>query len=546
MKVNLFSYHRLKNKSQWDIVVLRYAIVWILLSLLFLPGILAGCNGTSTEDTPLESPMRRTDSVMPAPTQASVLSITFSPTLTASPTPTIQAPTQTFITATSMATALLSTPSEKPITPGIYPVYWKEGAAYIVLPSGETQELMHLYDQPVYVSDSGHSITYLDNDSRDTIPSPNGQIIAYLNLEDRLFYTYDIFSKVKLKIPQPQIIDFYSGSWSPDGKYLVYAINDDPLQGFPSVFVADIAKNTYARITDWSGLETTPVWSPDGQWLAYASDKFNAGLEGGRYTGVTDIYVARKKCVVKLETCADSFITQLTHTGTKGIAIDPMWNPDSTNLAYIYADWQTSGGDIYLVDLNGNIKNLTNSPEADEDAFSWSPDGKEIVFRRDGYSAGTDIFILNLSDGTTTQITNSSEIREGIPFWSPDGSEIAFDENVDSSNSGIAIYSVKEKQWQPLEGSNGGKFLFWLTVFPEISNGATLTVSPSGHNLNIRSEASINASVIGKLQSGDTFTILDQPVENGQYTWWKIKSEQGEGWIAQNYNWVLPNPKANP
>jgi hypothetical protein len=36
-------------------------------------------------------------------------------------------------------------------------------------------------------------------------------------------------------------------------------------------------------------------------------------------------------------------------------------------------------------------------------------------------------------------------------------------------------------------------------------------------------------------------TICEEPLDNGRYTWWRIKSNQGEGWVLQNYNWYLPH-----
>jgi Tol biopolymer transport system component len=502
----------------------------ILLTLAFSALILFACTTASNGSTP--------PAIFTSPTAAAP------PVILASPTEAVHVPTQTVIPPTSTPFSEPLWPDEKPINPGIYPVYWRGGEVHIVLPSGKTQVLIHLYDKPSAVSSSG-DITYLVNRSRNTKPSPDGKIIVYMNMEDGFLYNYDITSKTKRKILQPDSGSYlrdWSGSWSPDGKYILYAIDHGTSQGFPSIYITNNAQNTFSRITNWNNVETEPVWSPDYQWIAFTSDKSKAGLQNGSFVGATDIFVVSTKCVINIETCKDSFIKQLTNTGTKGDVTNPSWNPNSSNLGFIYINGQTGDQDICLVDLNGNVKNLTNTPDYFENVFSWSPDGEKLVLRRSNDDAGTDLFILNISDGVTNKITNSPETTEGIPYWSPDGKEIAFQENVDDPDSGISLYSVKERQSQILTDSHQGKFLFWLTVFPEISSGVTLTVSPSGQDLNIRAEASTDSPIMGKLQRGDELTIMEQPLVNGPFSWWKIKSNKAQGWIGQNYHWYLPNP----
>lgn len=491
----------------------------IIFALAFSALMLSGCTNTSDRSAPT--------SILASPLGATGVPLKHH---------------QTSIPSTSTPVSLLPTLSDRPINPGIYPVYWREGAAYIVLASGETQELIHLYDKPTDVSPAG-DITYLVNSSRNTVVSTDGQIITYMNMEDGFLYNYDRRSKTKQKILQPDSGSYlrdWSGSWSPDGRYLLYAIDHGTPQEFPSIYIANIAQNTFSRITNWDTVETEPVWSPDYQWIVFASDKSKVSLQNGSHAGATDIFVMSTKCVSDIETCKESSMKQLTRTGTKGDAINPSWNPKGSSIGFIYINGQTGDKDICIVDLNGNVNNLTNTPNDNEDAFDWSPDGEKLVFRRSNPDSGTDLFILDISDTTTTKITNSPEITEGIPYWSPDGEEIAFKQNVDDPDNGITIYSVKDEKSQMLANSNKSNFLFWLTIFPEISSGTTLTVSPSGQDLNIRSEASTDSPIVGKLAGGDKIEILSGPVVGHTYNWWKIKSEKGEGWVVQLYNWYLP------
>lgn len=432
------------------------------------------------------------------------------------------------------------------LKPGIYAVFWKNGSMNIVFPSGATKELLRLYDSELYTNQSGGT-TELIITSGDTLPSPDGHIITFMNLKDGFIYNFDQFTGEIKKIPQPGSGSNWgwSGDWSPDGRFLLYSIDHGTPEEFPSIFITELKNNSFARLTKIDTVETGPVWSPDFQGIAFASDRAKFDLPNGVFAGATDIYLIPTSCVTKLESCVHSFTKQVTNTGLKGDAGNPSWSPDGSKLAYTYIDGKTGDRDLYIIDSTNKLKNITQTPRDMEYAFSWSPDGKRIVFPRYSYNGDHDLFIQDIASGIATNITNSPSIERGFPFWSPDGNEIAFNSNVDDPETGVTIYSVSESSSKILPNSAGGNFLFWLTVFPEISNGTTLSVSPSGHDLNLRDKPSKDSAVIDKLESGDRITLLEKAVQVGQYSWWKIKSAKGEGWVLGNYNWFLPDEQLN-
>jgi TolB protein len=78
--------------------------------------------------------------------------------------------------------------------------------------------------------------------------------------------------------------------------------------------------------------------------------------------------------------------------------------------------------DIFMADLNGNIKKrLTENPGYDAEA-TISPDGKTMLFTstRDG---DIDLYTMDLKTGTTKRITNQLGY-DGGAWFSPDGSKI--------------------------------------------------------------------------------------------------------------------------
>jgi plastocyanin len=77
--------------------------------------------------------------------------------------------------------------------------------------------------------------------------------------------------------------------------------------------------------------------------------------------------------------------------------------------------------DIWVVNADGSgLTNLTNTPDAAENAPAWSPDGTKIAFVRD-----SDIWVMNADGSNQVDLTNQPEV-EFNPDWSADGSQIAY------------------------------------------------------------------------------------------------------------------------
>ena len=128
-------------------------------------------------------------------------------------------------------------------------------------------------------------------------------------------------------------------------------------------------------------------------------------------------------------------ITRLTENDDRH-ENNPALSPDGTRVAFNAGDMgdmdDMLSWEIYIIDLETlEETQLTNNSVIDAHP-DWSPDGGKIVFGsfRDaqGNPAGTaDIFVMN-ADGTgePTRLTNSPDIEDNDPEWSPDGTKIVF------------------------------------------------------------------------------------------------------------------------
>ena len=61
------------------------------------------------------------------------------------------------------------------------------------------------------------------------------------------------------------------------------------------------------------------------------------------------------------------------------------------------------------------------------------------------------------------------------------------------------------------------------------------TVRTTDGNLRLRSGASTSSSVITMLPAGTTGTVLEGPRTGSGYTWWRIETSLGTGWVAEDW-----------
>ena len=137
----------------------------------------------------------------------------------------------------------------------------------------------------------------------------------------------------------------------------------------------------------------------------------------------------------------------------------PVWTPDGSRLAF------SSNRDGVLnmfsmpADGSGSPERLTTSVLF-QDPFSFSPDGRLLVFVELHPSNAQDIWVLPLDPGRKPRPLLTTQFVEGGPMLSPDGQWLAFVSN-ESGDNEVYVRSFSGSRRKTRISSDGGQEPAW-------------------------------------------------------------------------------------
>lgn len=265
------------------------------------------------------------------------------------------------------------------------------------------------------------------------LPGASGRI-AFGQRDDQ--GAYDIFVAALDSAQARQITHdrgAYSPAWSPDGRQLAITRNETIVVGSVDGLTEQISPEGFeARY---------PAWSPDSRLLAFAARQS-----------------ADQPWRLAIVNLANREVGFPGPTGVAWIA----WSRQGV-LAYSAPAGDGLPQDIFVLSGQGVPRNITNTPDSEEDFPTWSPDGKRIAFVANPQGPQNlplrQIYAMN-ADGTgRTQLTHLSGPHTN-PTWSPDGDWIAFVSR--AAGGDWQVWAMHADGGQPVQLTFGPQQKFYL------------------------------------------------------------------------------------
>ncbi len=138
------------------------------------------------------------------------------------------------------------------------------------------------------------------------------------------------------------------------------------------------------------------------------------------------IFTAFLTIVVSNVPAADAIAVEKLTAVTSNTADEwcyPAWSPDGDEILFrrdgeLYKVFSDGSGEIHLTNTGGNVG-----------FYSWSPDGSKILYSSITANYACDLWVMNSDGSSATRVTSSTGEQgygDGCGAWSPDGSKIAY------------------------------------------------------------------------------------------------------------------------
>lgn len=188
----------------------------------------------------------------------------------------------------------------------------------------------------------------------------------------------------------------FAPRFSPDGKSVVMSVESN---GDSSIYIMDLQSGEKRRITNSDGvIDTSPSFSPDGKQIVFNSDR----------GGSQQLYVMNR----------DGSGVKRISFSDRGKYGTPVWSPRGDWIAFT----KMQGGKFYIGVMrpDGGGERLLTESFLDEGP-TWSPNGRIIMFARQGMSYGNkpgawSIHSIDLTGYNEHKVRTPMEASD--PAWS--------------------------------------------------------------------------------------------------------------------------------
>jgi dipeptidyl aminopeptidase/acylaminoacyl peptidase len=179
--------------------------------------------------------------------------------------------------------------------------------------------------------------------------------------------------------------------------------------------------------------QSHPAWSPNGQWISYESD-----YDGNE---IWDLFLVSP---------LNGEVVELTRSPEISEE-DATWSPDSKNLAYVTRPKTSPSFEVAIFNVlsrksraltKGTPENLSNSDPL------WSKDGKTVAYTQENATGrDSNVFVVDVDSGKSTNLTpHEGEKVFWASGWSPDGKQLLITSNAQNGFHNVALLDLATKK----------------------------------------------------------------------------------------------------
>ena len=252
---------------------------------------------------------------------------------------------------------------------------------------------------------------------------------------------------------------------SPDGRHVAYTLRStdyDANKGVQQLWLLDLSSGGRRALTSTAS-NYSPRWSADGRWLYFLSSRggsaqvWRLSLDGGEAQTVTDLPLdvgafalspVGDRLAVGLEVFPDC--VDLACSKQRFDALAARKNSGMLHEKLFIRHWDTwkngARAQLFTLTLGADGKAATpvhvsrgidgdvpTKPFGDDSDFTFSPDGKELVFvariagTTEPWSTNLDLWRVP-ADGSAkpVNLTDANDAVDTNPVYSPDGTQLAW------------------------------------------------------------------------------------------------------------------------
>ena len=276
--------------------------------------------------------------------------------------------------------------------------------------------------------------------------------------------------------------------WSPDGAYILFATNPNPLlddAGSQTARVLDVSTGHVRTLVDTTDPTHTARWSPDGKWIAYLSSHGDSGLGVNQ----TNLFVV---------SAAGGEPRKLTGSFELN-AGEPVWSPDGKTI-YFSTDTRESV-EVFAADVAGAaVRQLTDKP-AVIDLSDISRDGQTAIGTWSDPEHPGDLFHSDVNFTSIEPITNQNAWLSDYALGS---TEVV---RWKSSKDGMEIDGIVTK---PVDYEASRKYPFLLNPHGGPTGASTLSFNTTEQIMAANGYLLLEPNFRGSSGRGEKFALANQ------------------------------------